>query len=244
MNGRWRSFLRLLAVQGAWNYERMLGVGMGYAAEPMLEDLQAADPTRYSEAVVRSAEFFNCHPYLAGLALGATVQAEYDQVPGAQIARLRTALCGPLGALGDQLFWSGILPALIGAALIAIGLGAGTGSVLVFLVLYNAARLATGLWSLRTGLASGMNVGRSIAESWLPRAARIVGPAAGFLVGTAAPVAASWALPGISPSQLGVVLIVAVAGIALSLRFRHTITSVRFGLGILALTVIWRWTTS
>ena len=83
MTGGWRALLRLFAVQGTWNYERMLGVGMGYAAEPLLEDLKTVDPVRHSEAVVRSTEFFNCHPNLAGLALGAVVRAEYDALPGA-----------------------------------------------------------------------------------------------------------------------------------------------------------------
>jgi mannose/fructose/N-acetylgalactosamine-specific phosphotransferase system component IID len=76
MNGRLRAMLRLFAVQGTWNYERMLGVGMGYAAEPLLEDLKAVDPVRHGEAVVRSTEFFNCNPNLAGLALGATAGIE------------------------------------------------------------------------------------------------------------------------------------------------------------------------
>ncbi|MEO8199693.1 MAG: PTS system mannose/fructose/sorbose family transporter subunit IID [Gemmatimonadota bacterium] len=244
MNGRFRAFLRLLAVQGAWNYERMLGVGMGYAAEPLLEDLRSADPSRYSEASVRSAEFFNCHPYLAGLALGATVRAEYDQVPGDQILRLRTALCSPLGALGDQLFWSGVLPALIAGTLIAVGLGAGAWVVLVFLLVYNAARLATSAWSLEAGLASGMNVGGAISHSWLPRAARIVGPIAGFMVGLAIPVTASYALSWALSRQIGITLAIAGVGVALSLWFRHTVTSVRFGLVLLVLTVLWRWTTS
>src|SRR5262249_2656364 len=119
MTGRWRALLRLLAVQGTWNYERMLGVGMGYAAEPLLEDLKTVDPVRHGEAVVRSAEFFNCNPNLAGLALGATARAEYEDVPGPQIVRLRTALCSPLGALGDDLFWAGLVPALVGATLAA-----------------------------------------------------------------------------------------------------------------------------
>ena len=70
MNGTGRAFLRLLSVQGSWNYERMQGIGMGYAAEPLLRDLRVAEPGRYPEAVVRSAEFFNANPYLAGLALG------------------------------------------------------------------------------------------------------------------------------------------------------------------------------
>ena len=74
--------MRLLAIQGTWNYERMLGVGMGYAAEPLLDDLKTIDPVRHSEAVVRSTDFFNCNPNLAGLALGATARAEYDARSG------------------------------------------------------------------------------------------------------------------------------------------------------------------
>lgn len=244
MNGRLRASLRLLAVQGAWNYERMLGVGMGYAAEPLLKDLESADPTRHAEAVVRSAEFFNCHPYLAGLALGATVKAEYESVPGPQIVRLRTALCSPLGALGDQFFWSGLLPALIGAALVAAGLGAGVWGIAGFLILYNTVRFLTGYWSLTTGLTAGMHVGRRIAESWLPAAARIGGTAAGFLVGMAIPITAQWTLAWAGRTQVIVALAVAAIGVGLSYRFRHSVTAVRFALTLLTLTTLWRWTTS
>jgi mannose PTS system EIID component len=244
MTGRWQSLARLLAVQGAWNYERMLGVGMGYAAEPLLKDLESADPTRHAEAVVRSAEFFNCHPYLAGLALGATVKAEYENVPGPQIVRLRTALCSPLGALGDQLFWSGVLPALIGATLVATGMGAGIWVIALFLLVYNGVRLFTGYWSLTTGLSAGLNVGRSIAESWLPAAARISGAVAAFFVGMAVPVTAGWTLEWARSSQLIAALAVAAVGVVLSLRFRYTFTAVRFALTLIVLTVLWRWTTS
>ena len=138
----------------------MLGVGMGYAAEPLLEDLKTVDPVRHSEAVVRSTEFFNCNPNLAGLALGATARAEYEAVPGAQIARLRTALCSPLGALGDELFWAGMVPALVGLALAAAVLGAGWWAIGGLLLVYNLFRLATGVWALRTGYDAGMKVGR------------------------------------------------------------------------------------
>ena len=48
-------------------------------------------------------------------------------VPGAQIQRLRTALCSPLGALGDQLFWAGLVPVLMAARWSAVALGAAGG---------------------------------------------------------------------------------------------------------------------
>ncbi len=241
MTGNWRAWLRLLAVQGTWNYERMLGVGMGYAAEPLLEDLKTVDPVRHTEAVVRSAEFFNCNPNLAGLALGATVRAEYDGVPGGQIARLRTALCSPLGAMGDQLFWAGLLPLLLGATLVGVVLGARWWAVLGFLTLYNLARVATGVWALRTGLDAGMEVGAAIGRSWIPRMIERVGPAASFSVGVAIPLVAGWYLEDIGwPAAFGA-LAVAATGVAVTRWFGASLTTVRFTLLALTLLVIFRW---
>jgi mannose PTS system EIID component len=240
MNQRLRALLRLFAVQGTWNYERMLGVGMGYAAEPLLEDLKAVDPVRHGEAVVRSAEFFNCHPNLAGLALGATARAEYEGVAGPQIVRLRTALCSPLGSMGDQLFWAGLVPALVGLTIVAVVLGAGAWPILAFLMVYNAIRIWTGYWSLRTGMAAGMRVGSAIGSSWLPRAIEWAGPAAGFAVGLAIPLVAGWYLRSFGWSAGIGAAGVAVAGIALVRWFGPGLTSVRFALMAMILLLLFR----
>jgi PTS system mannose-specific IID component len=240
VNGRLRAMLRLLAVQGTWNYERMLGVGMGYAAEPLLDDLKAVDPVRHGEAVARSVEFFNCNPYLAGLALGATARAEYEAVPGPQIVRLRTALCSPLGAMGDELFWAGLVPALIGAALIAVVLGAGWWAIVGFLVVYNGVRLWTSYWSLRLGLQSGMKVGSAIGTSWLPQAIERVGPAAAFSIGVAIPLVAAWYLRPFGWSAgLGAAGI-AMAGIALTRWFAPFLSTVRFAVAAMIFLLILR----
>lgn len=241
MTGSWRALLRLLAVQGTWNYERMLGVGMGYAAEPLLEDLKTVDPVRHGEAVVRSTEFFNCNPNLAGLALGATARAEYEAVPGAQIARLRTALCSPLGALGDELFWAGLVPALVGLALVATALGAGWRAVVGFLVVYNLLRLGTAVWALRTGLDAGMRVGAAISGSWIPRAVARIGPLAGASVGLAIPVVAGWYLRGFGWVGAIGALAVAVVGTAVTRWFGPSLPSVRFALLAMGLLLFFRW---
>jgi len=240
VNRRFQALLRLFAVQGTWNYERMLGVGMGYAAEPLLEDLKAVDPVRHGEAVVRSAEFFNCHPNLAGLALGATTRAEYEGVPGPQIVRLRTALCSPLGSMGDQLFWAGLVPSLIGFTLVAVVLGARTWAILLFLVAYNAVRVWTAYWSLQTGMASGMKVGSAIGSSWLPRALEWAGPTAGFALGLALPVVAVWYLRGFGWTAAIGAAGVGVAGVALTRWFGPGLTSVRFALMAMILLLLFR----
>ena len=112
VRGRTRALIRLLGVQAAWNYERMQGTGMGHAAEPVLRAAFADDRARYRESLGRASAFFNANPYLAAAAVGAEARAEADGAPGPQVERLRIALCGPLGSLGDRLFWTGLVPGL------------------------------------------------------------------------------------------------------------------------------------
>ncbi len=236
MTGRLRAFGRLFGVQADWNYERMLGAGMGYAAAPLLGELRARDPARYTEAVARSAEFFNCNPNLAGLALGALVRAEAEGVPGPQVSRLRTALCGPLGALGDRLFWAGLVPFLSGLTVVAVALGGGLLAVLAMLLCYNVIRAAAGWWALGTGLREGVHVGHAIATSWLPGAAERVGPPAGFAVGIAIPVAGAWLLrPGAGP-LIPLAIGIALAGIAVTVFVTGRATAIRVTLALLVLT--------
>lgn len=244
VRGWGKAFARLLAVQAAWNYERMLGVGMGYAAEPLLRELKASDASRHAEAVRRSAEFFNCHPYLAGLALGATVAAEYGGESEERIQRLRTALCGTLGALGDHLFWAGLLPALIGLALVVAVLVDPWLAIGLFLTGYNGCRLVVGWWGLKTGLAGGMRVGQAIAASWLPRARFGVGMGAGFLVGLAVPVVGRYQLAGMPWPAALMAVGIALAGLGLAYRYGATFRGVRFGLLVVAATLLWYGVTS
>lgn len=233
--GRVRAFLRLFAIQADWNYERMLGVGMGYAAEPLLEELKTRDPVRHTAASVRSAEFFNCNPNLAGLALGALARAERDGVPGEQVSRLRTALCGPLGAIGDRIFWAGVVPALSALAIVAVVLGAGAWAIAGFLIAYNTLRVGTAWWSLRTGLREGLQVGGAVGRSWLPKAAEQVGPLAGFAVGLAIPLAGKWLLRGLRPSAVVLAVLLAVGGVALSRWGGTHYSAVRYALVVLVL---------
>jgi len=236
-----RASLRLLGVQAAWNYERMTGLGMGYAAEPLLEDLKSADPARHAEAQIRSAEYFNSHPYLAGLALGALVRAEYDLVPGPQIARLRTALTSPLGALGDQLFWAGLVPAVMAAGIVAVVYGAGIWALLAAVLGYNVCRVATGVWALRTGLAHGAKVGSAIGSSWLPAAAQRIGLLAGLLVGIALPLASVWLLQSEHAWELPVTAGTITVGLVAAWTLGPRTNAVRFGLTAIGLAALLAW---
>jgi PTS system mannose-specific IID component len=232
--GFWRSYWRLLAVQGAWNYERMTGIGLGYAAEPLLQELRTADPARHSEALIRAAEYFNSHPYLAGLALGAQVRAEDEGASGDLVTRLRTALTSPLGSLGDQFFWAGLVPAAMAAGLLVVALGGPAYVIGVVVAGYAGVRFWTGYWSLRTGLASGPQISAVVGHSWLTRWAPRLGTAAGFLVGLMLPVAAARLLDRFEPRDVAMGILTAAVGVGAGLLLGPRINSVRFGLIVIA----------
>ena len=238
MKGGIRALLRLYYVQGAWNYERMLGVGMGYAAGPLLEDLRTVDPARHAEAVARASDFFNANPNLAGLALGALARAEHDHVPGATVLRLRAALSGPLGALGDRFFWAGVVPALCALALAAVALGAKGWAAAALVATYAAIRFATARWALATGWKEGLQVGAAIGRSWLPRAADKAGAVAGFCVGVAIPLVAWWLLRDAGRPVPVMAPAVTLAGLALSRLAGPHHTALRFGVGVLVLALV------
>ncbi len=150
-------FSRMLAVQGSWNYEILLGNGIGFCVEPALRYLPGGrGGPAYREALARQSHYFNAHPYLTALAVGALARAELEGEVPARIERFRTALCGPLGAVGDRLVWASWLPFCSILALTAFGLGARTSTVLLlFLGVYNAGHLALRVWGSARGGAPG-----------------------------------------------------------------------------------------
>ncbi len=237
MKPRSEALLRLYGVQAAWTYERMAGIGVGHAAAPLLRELYATRPAEERRAAVaRSAEFFNSHPYLAGVAVGAVVRAERDGVPSAVISRLRTALSGPLGALGDQLIWAGEVPALIGFT-IALVPWFGIWAVLGAVIVHNVLRYRLTAWGLDLGLREGLGVGAALQKSWLPRRAEDAQRLAAFAVGLAIPLAAWRLLEGLPlRGALGVVAVVLVGSLlAVAPATRSRVTGMRIGLGLLAL---------
>lgn len=240
MSPRSQTLVRLLGVQAAWTYERMAGIGVGHAAAPLLRShYRERPPEERRAAVARSAEYFNCHPYLAGVAVGAVVRAERDGVPGQAISRLRTALSGPLGAMGDQLIWAGEVPALMGLALAALP-WIGWWTVPLLLVAHNAWRLWLTRWGLDLGLVEGLNIGAALQRSWLPRGARDAQRLGAFAVGLGVPVVADWTLSGASDTAILGTLVVAVLAIAL-MRWaptRSRVTGVRVGLVLVVVSLL------
>ncbi len=176
-------FARALTVQGSWNYQTMLGSGFAYALMPALRAL-SSDGEALERAVRRHLEHFNAHPYLAGVALGAVLRLEADGADPATVRKLKLALRGPLGSLGDALVWATVLPGTALAALSLFWLGASPlVAALSFVVVYNAVHVLLRVWGFRAGLDAGRDVGRALSKADLSGWTRRLEPVVVLLLG-------------------------------------------------------------
>ena len=232
-------FLRLLAIQGAWNYESLLGNGIGFCVEPALRLLPGGiDGPAYRAALARESHYFNAHPYLASIAVGALARAELDGEPAERIERFRTALCGPLGSVGDRLVWAGWLPFCSLASLALFGAGASTFAVVFFFVaVYNAGHIALRAWGLRTGWNHGLRVAQSLANPVLRHGPQQIGRLAALATGIAIPLALGRII-GPGRSLLGGVLISVALGSFVIVGLKGRIEGWRLSLIVLAAFVL------
>ncbi len=228
-------FLRLLAIQASWNYETLVGTGMGFCVEPALRLLPGGrGGDAYRAALARQSQYFNAHPYMAAVAVGALIRAELDGEAPARIERFRTALCGPLGSVGDRLMWAAWLPLCSVAALLLFGLGASAAWVVgTFLVLYNAGHLALRAWGLRVGLERGLRVAQALGHPVLRAGPQRIGQAAALVGGAALPLALARAI-GPGRTLLAGVLVAVVAAAVLFARLQGRVLAWTAALGALA----------
>lgn len=253
-------FARLFTVQSSWNYELLVGTGIGFCTEPGLRGLPGGrQGTAYHTALARESRYFNAHPYLAAVAVGALVRAELDELPPERIERFRTALCGPLGSVGDRLVWAGWLPFSSLLALAVFGLGAGPwATVLIFLAVYNIGQLALRAWGLRVGWRYGLQAAAALGNPVLRTGPQYIGRAVALLAGIALPLVAGRVLRdgrvllGVPPdmatgapagmhfdSLVGLTILAAAVIATLLVRLQGRLEGWRVTLGVLAALTIY-----
>ncbi len=236
-------FLRTFAIQGSWNYEILGGNGLGFCVEPALRHLPGGENgDAYKAALARQCAYFNAHPYLASLAVGALARAELDGTEPARIERFRTALCGPLGSLGDRLVWAAWLPACSLLALLLFGLGWGpVGVAIGFFVLYNTGHVALRAWGLGAGWLHGLRLASALSARWLQDGPQYIGRGAALVAGIALPFASHRAIGGGPILELvPVAVIVLTPFLALLLvRLHGKVQGWQLLLGLLAALVLY-----
>lgn len=154
-------WLRLLLLQGSWNFERLQGGGWFYAMAPVLRLLYGE---KELQRIAREhVGYFNTHPYLAPAVVGAAIRMELDRSAGKDleidIAEFKEMVAAPYAAVGDALFWGGLRPLAAGVALLLAAKGLIIAPI-VFLLLFNALPL----WFRIAGFLSGYELGLRSAE--------------------------------------------------------------------------------
>jgi mannose PTS system EIID component len=233
-------FVRMLAVQGSWNYETLLGTGIGFVMEPALRFLPGGvNGPAYRSALARESRYFNAHPYLTGIAVGSLTRAELEGVDPARIERFRSALASPLGSVGDRLVWASWLPFCSVVALCVFGAGASALAVVgTFLLLYNAGHFLLRAWGLHVGLERGLNVASALANPVLRRGPQYIGSATALVAGVALPIALQRVV-GPGRALVGGIVVAALVGLLILARLRERAEGWRIALGVLAVFVLY-----
>jgi PTS system mannose-specific IID component len=233
-------FVRMLAVQGSWNYETLLGTGIGFVMEPALRFLPGGlNGPAYRSALARESRYFNAHPYLTGIAVGSLTRAELEGVDPARIERFRSALASPLGSVGDRLVWASWLPFCSVVALYVFGAGGSALAVVgTFLLLYNAGHFLLRAWGLHVGLARGLNVASALGNPVLRQGPQYIGSATALVAGVALPIALQRVV-GPSRALVGGIVVAALVGLLILARLRERAEGWRIALGVLAVFVLY-----
>ena len=147
-------FLRSNAIQSAFNFERMQGMGFIWAMIPVINKLYDTKEERI-EGYKRHIGYFNSHPWLVGPIYGIVASMEEkrasgDDVTEENIQAIKGALMGPLAGIGDSLLWGALRPIVAGvcASLALAGNGL---APLIFAVVLNAIHFGLQYYGLNFG---------------------------------------------------------------------------------------------
>lgn len=156
-----KTFLRSFLVQSSWNYRGMQNLGLASMTVPVMLRKRCGagkEPPHASTRLMdEQTEFFNAHPYFSG-AIAAmcvadeTLSGDADEIAERQ-RRIKADFMGPLGGLGDQLFWQTALPVCGALGVIVAMFGRPLAGALVFLASFNALHLPVRYGAIAAGFS-------------------------------------------------------------------------------------------
>lgn len=167
----WRS----LFLQGSFNYERMQAAGWLYGILPGLEKIHT-DKDDLSASMSHNLEFFNTHPFLVTFVMGIILSLEQNKADIPTIRAVRVAAMGPLGGIGDALFWFTLVPIVAGMTS-NMALQGQIAAPFIFLIVFNVVQFALRYWLMSTSYKMGTNAIAMLTQNAkeFTRAASILG---------------------------------------------------------------------
>ena len=162
-------------LQASFNYERMQACGWLWGMLPGLQKIHT-NKEDLKASMAHNLDFLNTHPFLVTFVMGIVLSLEQNKADTATIRSVRISAAGPLGGIGDALFWLTLVPITAGLTANMAMEGQIIGAVL-FLIIFNAVQFAVrfGLmyWSYGLGTKAVTLLTSSAKE--FTRAAGILG---------------------------------------------------------------------
>ena len=177
----WRSCF----LQASFNYERMQAAGWLYSIIPGLEKIHTNKNDR-AASMSHNLEFFNTHPFLVTFVMGIVLSLEQNKVDIPTISAVRVAAMGPLGGIGDALFWLTLVPITAGITS-NMAINGNAAAPIIFLVIFNVVQFALRFWLMNWSYKLGTSAIDALTANMqaFTRAASIMGVfVVGCLVGT------------------------------------------------------------
>ncbi|MDA8123169.1 MAG: PTS system mannose/fructose/sorbose family transporter subunit IID [Deltaproteobacteria bacterium] len=238
----WRLFL----LQGCWNYEGMQNVGFAYGILPALRHYYRERPEDLIKSLKRNLEYFNTHPAMGGVILGATARIEERVASGEAdpraIGTFKVALMGSLGAIGDSYFWGALKPmaSVAGAILSLIHPALG---IAALLLLYNLSHVLVRLKGFAAGMDGEESAVRFLKEAGFTGRTEDRKILAAILGGAYAGVLSSKTafMSGEGPSAVGFFIVALLAVHIVTVLFRKAVSPSEIMLFLLVIGTIFIW---
>ena len=172
----WRSCF----LQASFNYERMQACGWLYSILPGLQKIHT-NKNDLAASMSHNLDFFNTHPFLVTLVMGIILSLESAKADIQTIRAVRVAAMGPLGGIGDALFWMTLVPITAGITS-NMALAGNIAAPVIFLVVFNIVQFALRYWLMHWSYKMGTQAIDVLTENGkeFTRAASILGV---FVVG-------------------------------------------------------------
>ncbi|SDI74467.1 PTS system mannose/fructose/sorbose family transporter subunit IID [Natribacillus halophilus] len=166
---------RSLMLQASFNYERMQGGGWLYSILPGLQHAHR-NKKDLSNSMQDNMAFFNTHPFLVTFIMGIVLAMEQNKEDRAAIRGIRVAMMGPLGGVGDALFYLTLLP-LTGGIAASMAIEGNIFGPIMFIIVFNVIHFGTRFSLMFYGYRAGVNAIAKIKEGTqrISRGATIVG---------------------------------------------------------------------
>lgn len=163
-------------LQASFNYERMQAAGWLWGMLPGLQKIHT-NKEDLKASMAHNLDFLNTHPFLVTFVMGIVLSLEQNKVDTQTIRSVRISAAGPLGGIGDALFWLTLVPITAGiTANMALNDKSILGAIL-FLVIFNAVQFAVRYflmhWSYNLGTKAVTMLTSNAKE--FTRAASILG---------------------------------------------------------------------